>query len=165
MKILHFIEMLYLLGSAPMYRKSAILFYIIILFTIFICCPLPVSAHSGRTDSDGGHTNHSTGEYHWHHGYSAHQHKDLDGDGYPEYCPFKQQSNATSSSSNFNDCGRKNCTIEGRHTHAKNNQSDTFTLDHILGIGFVVILCSSIFGPLISDLWKNKIYPIIKKRQ
>lgn len=31
-------------------------------------------AHSGRTDSDGGHYDRSTGEYHYHHGMSAHQH-------------------------------------------------------------------------------------------
>ena len=31
-------------------------------------------AHPGRTDSKGGHYNRSTGEYHYHHGYSAHQH-------------------------------------------------------------------------------------------
>jgi hypothetical protein len=31
-------------------------------------------AHPGRTDSKGGHTNHSTGEYHYHHGYPEHQH-------------------------------------------------------------------------------------------
>jgi hypothetical protein len=31
-------------------------------------------AHSGRTDSKGGHYNRSTGEYHYHHGYSAHDH-------------------------------------------------------------------------------------------
>lgn len=31
-------------------------------------------AHSGRTDSSGGHTDHSTGAYHYHHGYPAHQH-------------------------------------------------------------------------------------------
>ena len=30
--------------------------------------------HSGRTDKYGGHTNHSTGEYHYHHGHSAHYH-------------------------------------------------------------------------------------------
>lgn len=49
-----------------------------------VCLPLlclligllsPVaSAHSGRTDSRGGHYNRSTGEYHYHHGYPAHQH-------------------------------------------------------------------------------------------
>lgn len=34
----------------------------------------PSYAHSGRTDSSGGHYNHTTGEYHYHHGYPAHQH-------------------------------------------------------------------------------------------
>ena len=36
--------------------------------------PSPVLAHGGRTDASGGHTDRSTGEYHYHHGYSAHQH-------------------------------------------------------------------------------------------
>lgn len=31
-------------------------------------------AHPGRTDSNGGHYNRSTGEYHYHHGYPEHQH-------------------------------------------------------------------------------------------
>lgn len=31
-------------------------------------------AHSGGTDSKGGHYNRSTGEYHYHHGNPAHQH-------------------------------------------------------------------------------------------
>lgn len=35
---------------------------------------VPSSAHSGRTDSRGGHYNTATGEYHYHHGYPAHQH-------------------------------------------------------------------------------------------
>ena len=33
-------------------------------------------AHSGGTDSQGGHTDHSTGEYHYHHGYPPHDHID-----------------------------------------------------------------------------------------
>lgn len=33
-----------------------------------------VSAHQGRTDSSGGHYVRATGEYHYHHGYEAHQH-------------------------------------------------------------------------------------------
>ena len=54
-----------------------------------LCLSLSVvaSAHPGRTDSDGGHTDHSTGEYHYHHGYPAHQHRDLDGDGDLD-CPY-----------------------------------------------------------------------------
>lgn len=41
----------------------------IVLFTV------PSFAHSGRTDEFGGHYDHSTGEYHYHHGYPAHQHE------------------------------------------------------------------------------------------
>lgn len=35
---------------------------------------LSAHAHPGGTDSNGGHFNRSTGEYHYHHGYPAHQH-------------------------------------------------------------------------------------------
>ena len=47
--------------------------YVAIFLLCTIIC-LPSSAHSGRTDSRGGHTNRSTGEYHYHHGYPEHQH-------------------------------------------------------------------------------------------
>ena len=69
---------------------------IIILLVILGCVllTLPILAHSGRTDSNGGHYDHSTGEYHYHHGYSAHKHYDIDGDGIKD-CPkkFKTSSN------------------------------------------------------------------------
>lgn len=60
----------------------------------------PVLAHPGRTDANGGHWDNSTGEYHYHHGYSAHQHYDMDGDGIPD-CPysFKDATNHSSGSS------------------------------------------------------------------
>ena len=45
-------------------------------------------AHPGRTDSQDGYTDRTTGEYHFHHGYPAHQHEDRDGDGVKEYCPY-----------------------------------------------------------------------------
>lgn len=47
-----------------------------------------VGAHSGRTDSSGGHYNRSTGEYHYHHGKPAHNHWDIDGDGVRD-CPYE----------------------------------------------------------------------------
>ena len=47
-------------------------------------------AHSGRTDAAGGHYDHSTGKYHYHHGYPAHSHYDMDGDGIKD-CPYKKQ--------------------------------------------------------------------------
>jgi hypothetical protein len=46
-------------------------------FAIACCCiGLHFSAfgHSGRTDSQGGHYDRRTGEYHFHHGMGPHQH-------------------------------------------------------------------------------------------
>lgn len=47
---------------------------IIIVAVVFLCCISVSFAHPGRTDSNGGHYNRSTGEYHYHHGYPEHQH-------------------------------------------------------------------------------------------
>ena len=56
---------------------------IISMFLIIIFVPIIAVAHSGRTDSNGGHYDSSTGEYHYHHGYPAHQHN-ADGS-----CPYE----------------------------------------------------------------------------
>lgn len=61
-------------------------FYCLVLLLFFISVPSAAS-HPGRTDSSGGHYDKSTGEYHYHHGYEAHQHYDMDGDGIPD-CPY-----------------------------------------------------------------------------
>lgn len=75
------------------------------LLLILYILVTPVLAHPGRTDAAGGHWDHSTGEYHYHHGYSAHQHYDMDGDGIPD-CPYNfrdatDHSKSGSSSSNI----------------------------------------------------------------
>lgn len=54
--------------------KIKFLFLIITVILIFATAITPVFAHSGRTDSNGGHKDNSTGEYHYHHGHPAHQH-------------------------------------------------------------------------------------------
>lgn len=70
-----------------------------LLIAVAFCLILSVAAfaHPGGTDSSGGHRNHSTGEYHYHHGYSAHQHTDMDGDGVLD-CPYKFKDKTGSSS-------------------------------------------------------------------
>ncbi len=52
------------------YKPIVVLFMVAVLL---IC--VSSAAHSGRTDSNGGHRDSSTGEYHYHHGYPAHQHE------------------------------------------------------------------------------------------
>lgn len=54
-------------------RKSIFLLMVCLIFFSFVS--IHAYAHSGGTDGSGGHYNHSTGEYHYHHGKPAHDHK------------------------------------------------------------------------------------------
>lgn len=47
---------------------------IVLSFILAVTLSVTAYAHSGKTDANGGHYDHSTGEYHYHHGYPAHQH-------------------------------------------------------------------------------------------
>ena len=67
--------------------RKFILFFLLFLF----CFPIVSLAHSGRTDANGGHYDRSTGEYHYHHGYPAHQHTN-------GICPYDYDDQTGSSS-------------------------------------------------------------------
>ena len=64
-------------------------------FVLIALISLTAYAHPGRTDANGGHYDHSTGEYHYHHGYPAHQH--IDG-----VCPYDYDDQTNHNSSNSN---------------------------------------------------------------
>lgn len=76
--------------------RNVILFILSIAFAICLLCTVTY-AHSGKTDSNGGHYNSETGEYHYHHGYPEHQHNN-------GICPYdyddKTSENSKSSTSN-----------------------------------------------------------------
>lgn len=57
------------------------IFIIIITISALLCLGITAAAHPGSTDESGGHVDRKTGEYHYHHGYPAHQHAD-------GICPF-----------------------------------------------------------------------------
>lgn len=57
------------------------------VFVLVLLLPMQAFAHPGRTDANGGHYDRSTGEYHYHHGFPAHDHYDIDGDGIID-CPY-----------------------------------------------------------------------------
>lgn len=61
--------------------------FLILLFIVVASFILTSFAHSGGTDSHGGHYDHKNGGYHFHHGNSAHDHYDIDGDGKDD-CPY-----------------------------------------------------------------------------
>mgnify|MGYP004563672671 FL=1 len=80
--------------TKPKHKPYKFLTVIILSLCLIHLLPVISYAHSGRTDADGGHYNSDTGEYHYHHGYPAHQHTD-------GVCPynFKDKTNHSSSGS------------------------------------------------------------------
>lgn len=53
-------------------KRFVTIFFLIVAITAY--------SHSGGTDSEGGHHDRKRGTYHFHHGFSAHQH-------YEGHCP------------------------------------------------------------------------------
>ena len=54
--------------------KSKKILFATIMILLIGCLTFSSFAHSGRTDGSGGHYDSTTGAYHYHHGYPAHQH-------------------------------------------------------------------------------------------
>ena len=78
--------------------RIAVKYFIVLTMSVFIIVII-VKAHSGGTDGFGGHWDNSSHEYHYHHGYSAHDHSDIDGDGIDD-CPYDFHNNEDIKSSN-----------------------------------------------------------------
>lgn len=103
------------------FRKLS--FFILVLL---ILVSATVYAHPGRTDGNGGHTNHSTGEYHYHHGYSEHQHYDMDGDGIAD-CLYNFKDNTAhkeSSSSSSSSPGSSPSSLTDEYNRLEEHQSE-----------------------------------------
>lgn len=115
--------------------------YILALFTLFLLLtimPMWSSAHSGRTDSNGGHYDQSTGEYHYHHGYSAHKHTD-------GKCPYEYEDRTTNSSSNTN---------ENSYTSSKHIFSwKVFLITSIINTLILVLLKTNVISSKKTPEW------------
>lgn len=68
-------------------RRTVLVLLLIAVVALLI---VPISAHPGGTDSNGGHYDHSSGDYHYHHGYPAHDHSG-------GKCPYDFASGSSSS--------------------------------------------------------------------
>ena len=106
---------------------------IIILLVVLGCVllTLPILAHSGRTDSNGGHYDNSTGTYHYHHGYPAHRHYDMDGDGDID-CPYLFKSGSSSGT----DTSTKYTTTTKYYS---NNSSSNIYFEDVLNVILIAI--------------------------
>lgn len=125
-----------------MKRTAAILccFWIMVTF----CLPMYVSAHSGRTDGNGGHTNRSTGEYHYHHGQPAHDHWDMDGDGDVD-CPYEFEDKTNHNSSNNSKTTSEAHTQTESQKNKENDRSFTHTAIVLVIVFFILVNCMAIF--------------------
>lgn len=110
-----------------------------------------VNAHSGRTDGSGGHYNRSTGEYHYHHGYSAHDHYDMDGDGKSD-CPYEFKNN-TNHSSGTNNTSKDKVQQPTTETTSENRKEENkkVNTDLIVGIIIGVIVLVFWIAPIFYD--------------
>lgn len=90
-------------------------FIIVIVFHLLLS-NIIVYAHSGNTDSNGGHYNRSTGRYHYHHGYPAHQHAD-------GKCPYTYQDEIEENEDNDNEIFYFSPKIEDNHNSSSSYSS------------------------------------------
>lgn len=109
------------------------LFVVFLIVLLVISCALPIFAHSGRTDSNGGH--YGDGGYHYHHGYPAHDHYDMDGDGTKD-CPYRFD-DATNHKSQ--DSSASHVVLDTSQISVKEVIMDVFILLIILAISCYII--------------------------
>ena len=73
--------------------KKRVFLILLLLLVVFIpILSFPSFAHSGGTDSKGGHYDRDTGDYHYHHGHPAHDHPG-------GVCPYEDASPSDSNNS------------------------------------------------------------------
>ncbi len=112
------------------FKKCLIIGMILLIFSIALSVfPCFVSAHPGRTDSAGGHYDRSMGEYHYHHGYPAHQHEN----GVCKY-NFDDQTNSNNNQTNSNN----NTGIKKASSNTESNERYKFIIILIFAAGLFV---------------------------
>lgn len=124
------------------------------------------SAHNGKTDSSGGHYDHSTGQYHYHHGYPAHQHYDMNKDGIID-CPYDFVDN-TDHSNSGNSNSENSTTVDGTtvdsNTPTSKPRVTSETIFKIIGASLVVIILLSAFLFPLSVLVFRKLVSVLSKK-
>ena len=150
----------------------------VVLLAVLLMLPLCVLAHPGDTDAFGGHTDHDTGEYHYHHGYPAHSHEDVDGDGAPD-CPYDFDDRTGENSGGAGiEGGQQNAQGNGANAGSSNNnqaiaekpqsENRTFWEEVWEVVRVILIIVCVVAWPIVISLPFSAIYQIImwlKKRK
>ena len=119
---------------------------IVLLFTVFIAFINVSFAHPGRTDSNGGHYDRSTGEYHYHN----------DGYSIDKYSSDKLKVNDTSNDLREQVYSKQNTISKLNNTIVEKNEEieKMKTTQEFMWIGFIIIF---LFGICVSyNIGKNK---------
>ena len=142
-----------------------IFFNLPIVIAIALALSLTVFAHPGKTDSTGGHTDHSTGEYHYHHGYSAHSHEDFDGDEILD-CPYDFDDRTDHSTGNSYKKSFSTWSQEKTETTKVTTPTPTPTKapqkqfnpsnDPLFLLGLIIFSCLIVFLPAIINDFKTR---------
>ena len=141
-------------------KKRVLLFTLILLFIPAMI--MTAYAHPGRTDGNGGHTDQSTGDYHYHHGYPAHYHYDMNGDGIPD-CHYEfenQTKNISGDSSTWipnNNTTSQDAATKGRTANQYERDEEDYIWSYI-AISFVIVVI--LFSVYLSRSSQRDIYPI-----
>lgn len=118
-------------------------------------CIGSASAHPGRTDANGGHHVTATGEYHYHHGYPAHQHPG-------GVCPYAETKEEKSIQERLDDMiesggdSQASNTAEPEQEKPKNQIGGLIALGAFVTIFFVLPLLSAIIEGISWHLEKRK---------
>lgn len=118
--------------------------WLLVVTSIIFSLQMSVLAHSGRTDGSGGHKNHSTGEYHYHHGKPAHNHYDMDGDGDKD-CPYtyNAETDYDDSYKSNNDVGNNYVQQNSNHDDDINNSTSEWKSWYVVAL--VSIFCVAVY--------------------
>ena len=120
---------------------------ILIGYILLLSLSLSVFAHAGGTDANGGHTDQSTGEYHYHHGYPAHYHTG-------GRCPYNfDDKTGQSSGSSSNGSNSQSSAGSGNSSNDDVAASDIIAY---IGLGIIALFCLYIFIGAIADKIKDQ---------
>ncbi len=133
--------------------------HLLILCALFLALSVTASAHSGRTDWRGGHYVRGTGEYHYHHGYPAHQHTN-------GICPYNyhDKTGENSGGSSENSDSEPSTPIESdRPSFAPSPEkpAEKTSISIVVTI-FIAAYCLMVYGPLIFGLCYGVLYGIVE---
>lgn len=126
-----------------------------VLVLAAVLCLGSASAHPGRTDANGGHHVTATGEYHYHHGYPAHQHPG-------GVCPYAETKEEKSIQERLDDMiesggdSQASNTAEPEQEKSKNQIGGLIALGAFVTIFFVLPLLSAIIEGISWHLEKRK---------